>query len=631
MDDDVIRKLKEYATGDYPPSVQMAAQTKLEQKLAEQQKAQVAEFASNPLKAGITGLWQGGRRVLQDVASAPLWVGDKLGVDTGFDEYRAGIKQQRADIEPYIQGSKTAQAGQLLGELAATAPAGLVGKLPAVASAGRLGKAAAYTGANAAGGAAGADNPMLGAIIGAAGTPIADAAGATIRGAKSKLLPAEAPPSSLAGVDILPENIWARETPGKAAMVAETLPVGGGMVRSARLRQAGQLDDALAGIEARYADAPDVSALPGSLRDTMLARKQRAGELYDEVERAMPPVPLTAADQPWRAEAERILAAQQARPAGRQDQQLVSAMKGYLDEPVDTTWGALRDLRSDVGADLRGMYSGSSQIGPKAAPSISRVKGALEADMASLATNEADDLWQAADRFYATDVAGVYGKESKSIVKGLMNKGTPEEVATTILKPSTAGNQSQVRAVYDGLTDPGRDAVRKQIIGEAFSAGRTAEGFVSPASISTYIERRMPLFKQFLPGEDVEALSRTLRSLEQVGSAGKAPPTGWRGAIAGGTQVPVALGGIAGGTSEGDATDRLVAGAGVAGTTLGVTAALGALAGSLATGDTRAVRRALNGLSAMTKGGGRVATNLIAHSVGEEPLPPTTERSLLLP
>jgi hypothetical protein len=240
-------------------------------------------------------------------------------------------------------------------------------------------------------------------------------------------------------------------------------------------------------------------------------------------------------------------------------------------------------------------------------------------------------LWREADRFYATDVAGVYGDKSKNIVKGLMNKGTPEEVAATILRPSTAGNQSQVRAVFDGLSEPGRDAVRRQIVGEAFSAGRTAEGFVSPASISTYIEKRMPLFKQFLPNEDVEALSRTLRSLEQVGSAGKAPPTGWRAAVAGGAQAPLLVGSITGGASEGDITDRAAnaAGAGVA--TASASAALGMLAASLATGDARSVRRALNTLSAMTKGGGRVATNLLAHSAGEEVLPPTTERSLLMP
>ena len=587
------------------------------------ERRSVQEFASNPPWAFVRGGGEGVQRVFEDVVGLPRWLEQKITGNKIFDQYREGVRARRATWDPYLEASTAANIGNIAGSVAATAP---IGSGAAVAGAARVaprlahlmaatgtGRAATSAVTGAAGGALGADNPTAGAAFGAGGALAGDMFARLFK-KSGEVLPDVAPEDMPAGFENVPRgaaDVFPRHGPGRAGQLALLNPTSRRRMDNFRHEQATQLDQSLNRIKERYTG--EVEDLPSSLADRMRARKRTAGNLYNELgERMAGRIP---EEQSWRETAQGLLDEQLMRPEGRQNADLVTAMSNYLQEPGSSDWNALRNLRSDIGADIRGGYSGQSQIGSRAVPGLQQVKNALGRDLDAAAEAAESGLWRTADTYYRENVASLYGKDP-SLLKRLMASESPEKVAKTILSPTVADDRTLVRKLNAGLTERGRQAVRRHVTEEAFDAGRNAEGFVSPASISTYISKRKPLFEEMMPDVKWDDVTRVLRQLEEVGSAGRVPKTGYGAAILESPMSNAALSAAAGMSMGGGDPVRSL---GVAGGTmlLGTTlqTALGQLAASIALGNPQKVARGLNALSDLSRAGGAAAGRAVGHTV----------------
>lgn len=585
----------------------------------------------------LAGIGSGMERVGNDLYDAGTYAAEHVGLadDGSFDEARADTMENRAEFDPLKEQQMSASVGEGLGEVVSTLPLG------GVTGVGKtmLGRLAGNAGLGAVAGTLGADDQGEGAMWGAGG----GAAGEVLAGA-GRLFGKKAPnvvkPKGFEDVPILRADDQ-KSIYGTMEHAAEQSPLARGDIIEAREGQQEAIKDATGRLIGKYSANAGAEAVEKGMQNIKAARKATAGRLYDEVGEEMDGI-LPGLE--WKEGIEAMVKKEKALPDNLQDKALIKQLENYADtgqwgggtvkmdsrpatgklsqtpgrglvaEGVNEVklpdvernmdWNQLRQLRSVVGRDIGDTYGAGAQVGTRQTPKLMEAKELISRSLDDAGTESGLDKWGMANEYYSDKIVAPY-KTSPSVVKGIMNKETPQQMVEELSRPQIANNKELVGSVLSSMDMSGRNGLRKELLTKAFEVGE--EGTMSPAKAATFIKQRKELFKQALPDENIDDIIRLLETVKGAGTVGNMPPTGYTAGIAQGVKAPAlaALGGAAAGGALYQQDPQIMAAG--AGAGAGSSLLVGSIMAALATGKPGAIGKALRELGKYGGAAGRLS------------------------
>jgi hypothetical protein len=243
------------------------------------------------------------------------------------------------------------------------------------------------------------------------------------------------------------------------------------------------------------------------------------------------------------------------------------------------TYSTLKENRTAFREVVDGLDpTARSQLSTRAKSLLKSVEHAMTADMKAFAKNNLTP-----QEFMKLNKANaVYAEEAKKLtktkLKNILDKGdfTPENVKQLLFSK----NQSDMKLLYDGLTQTGRANSRAAIINKIVSDLSSRQSGLTPNSFASQLKKYDPQIKVFFKGKErkqLEGLRRALEATRRAQDAAVTTPTGQ--SLAGGLTAYSAF------------------------TDLGATLGIGGTAGGLARlYESAPVRNALLKLSGAPKG-----------------------------
>lgn len=190
--------------------------------------------------------------------------------------------------------------------------------------------------------------------------------------------------------------------------------------------------------------------------------KLGADELFDEVRKLAgnQPVPLNTTAKALETVGRQI---DDAIIPDQTSQRLVQSIVTRLDNPdVPVTYGALQQMRSDLGAMIEDAYRGADAVtGSRTASHLSALRNAVTRDMDEFAkaTPALKQAWTRANSFYANNVAPYKAKD--------LAKALTDVDADDIYKSFLNQGPNQSARFYKALDEKGRAAVRYGMVANA--------------------------------------------------------------------------------------------------------------------------------------------------------------------
>ena len=279
-------------------------------------------------------------------------------------------------------------------------------------------------------------------------------------------------------------------------------------------------------------DVPEL--VQKGLQGRLTSLRKTAGKLYDKVSAMVDPrgrVPSDKFDDAILAKMEK-----NERMGTAGSPEVAKILDKYASAPRGD-FSLMRELRSQLGAEISDFYKGGSPIGEKGVGALQAVKNALEADMGKFADDAgpaARAAWIKANSFYAKGVVPF----KKAGLRQLVDTDEPAK-AWRYLISQPAGKARAVK-MYKALDPQGRATVRSGLIEDAIEHATTPKGDISPAKFAQYMERHSNAVNKFFQGDDlaeIKGYQNLMRHVERAGQYAENPPTGNRivtGVLAGG-------------------------------------------------------------------------------------------------
>ena len=198
--------------------------------------------------------------------------------------------------------------------------------------------------------------------------------------------------------------------------------------------------------------------------------------------------------------------------------------------PGKTTYGQLRQLRSDLGDTISDYYKGSNAVvGAKGVGSLAKVRSALDQDLDTFALQspnpELAAAAQRADQFYKRQVIPY---EDQQLAKALTSD-TPDEIYGKFIQRD---HRDRAKKFYDALDTRGKAAVQYGMVAEAqHKALDPTTGVFSPAKFEGSLKAIQDARGVFFKGEaafKLDGLMKVMRAAERAGQYAENPPTGQR-------------------------------------------------------------------------------------------------------
>ena len=548
------------------------------------QQMQIKEMES----PGAVGVGSGLTRVAQDVGGIlPLIQSLTEGSLDTFGKYRQGVDQERSLMDPVKAEHPISRAGETVGEIAATLPIGGVTGATPKQMPNFFGRLATNTGLGATQGALGSDDPVEGSLWGGGGSAFGSVIGEMMNLFRGGKVPNK--PPSMENVPIMRADDTS-SVYGSAERGAQFNPSGRSDVVDARTQQQEAFQEGVGVLQDKYNKGNDVNQLPVSLTDVMQQRKTTAGKKYDVVGEQMEGAPV---DESWIHNIDATIRKLEADPPNLRDNALISKLRAYKDysDPEylapggrAPTWDELRRLRSIISKDISDSFKGGSRVGTTDTGALYEAKNAVTGSLDDAAEGNTGSLWRDADQNYRTNVMEPY-KDSPSIVKDIMNVQSPEEIVDKLLTKNVSNNSTKINLVMSALDEPGKSALRTEILNRAFAPEQS--GIISPAKAANFIHSKRELFVQMFPGEDIDELVKFLRYIKGAGQYGDLPATGMGAQIASGV-VPMGVGGAAGYGGLAAGADLVTTG-GLVATGMAAPTIIGKILAAAATGEPGAI------------------------------------------
>ena len=279
-------------------------------------------------------------------------------------------------------------------------------------------------------------------------------------------------------------------------------------------------------------DVPEL--VQKGLQGRLTSLRKTAGKLYDKVAGLVDPKGRVPSDNFDDAILAQMEINERLGTAGSPE--VAKILDKYASAPRGN-FTFMRELRSQLGAEISDFYKGGSPIGEKGVGALQAVKNALEADMGKFADDAgpaARAAWIKANSFYAKGVVPF----KKAGLRQLVDTDEPAK-AWRYLISQPAGKARAVK-MYKALDPQGRATVRSGLIEDAIEHAKTPKGDISPAKFAQYMERHSNAVNKFFQGEDlaeIKGYQNLMRHVERAGQYAENPPTGNRivtGVLAGG-------------------------------------------------------------------------------------------------
>lgn len=327
------------------------------------------------------------------------------------------------------------------------------------------------------------------------------------------------------GIPVTVGDITRRPLLQKAEIAAEDLPFSG--MSAFRAEQSGAAESAAKRLRKAIGDVEDVGGtIQAGIKSRKAVMSKIATKKYDEVAELAKPLGEVPATNMNKTAYQLIQKEMEKQPA-YQDPQLLEVLQKYTTFPK-TDWQGLREIRSDIGKDIRAMTTGKhALIGEKGVDKFIAIKRALEKDMEVFAKSKSPELeqaWKAADTFYAKNVVPF---NERSLAKAA-ESATPDEIYKTFIQRGLGGDRASL--FYDALSNKGRQAVRYKMVDDAIQSATSEKGF-SPARFAQSlegIEKSTGVFFKGMDKAEVDGLIKIMRHVERAGQYMEKPPTGTR-------------------------------------------------------------------------------------------------------
>lgn len=198
--------------------------------------------------------------------------------------------------------------------------------------------------------------------------------------------------------------------------------------------------------------------------------------------------------------------------------------------PGKTTYGQLRQLRSDLGDTISDYYQGSNAVvGAKGVGNLTKVKAALEQDLDTFALQSPNpELRKAATRADTHYKNSVVPFEDRQLAQALTSN-TPDEIYGKFIQ---RGHGDRAKNFYNALDPKGKAAVQYGMVAEAqHKALDPTTGNFSPAKFEGSLKAIQEARGVFFTGREawkLDGLMKVMRAAERAGQFKENPPTGQR-------------------------------------------------------------------------------------------------------
>lgn len=483
-----------------PQQPVQAAQQSQPQQPPAQQPGYLASFGAG-LGHGVQGAVLGAQQLLGHGASAVGLnnVGDWLTKDAN-----QGLQKGDADYAPYSQANPmTAGAGNLAGNIAATAPIAMVA--PEAAGAGMLGKIGIGAGVGAVNGAVTPVDPNsqdfsgsklgqvgTGAAFGAGGSVLANALGKVISGASGTAQ------RSLAdsGVQMTPGQILGGGF-AKTEDKLTSIPIVGDLIKSAQQRAVNSFNTATY----NQVLAPLGEKYSGPVGQEGVAAVQQT--IRDAYSNALGKMTFKATDPAFQSDITNLSSLANNLPAAQQTQfmnTLKTQVFGKLGPQGNMDGQTLKGVQEELGKAARGYAGDASYDNRQLGSAIGEIKNAIDNSLPRYNPPDAVQQLSNANSAYANFVrlrsaAGSQGAmnndgvftaaqlnsavraNDKSVGKGASATGN------ALMQDFASAGQKVLGAKYPDSGTPGRAAIMAALSALG-GGGATAAGFGGPALIA---------------------------------------------------------------------------------------------------------------------------------------------------
>ena len=220
------------------------------------------------------------------------------------------------------------------------------------------------------------------------------------------------------------------------------------------------------------------------------------------------------------------------------------------------TFSTLKENRTAFREIVKGADKAErSQLTSRAKALLQRVDSSMKKDMDAFAKGNLTDVkfsvWKKANQTYAEEAT----KMTKTRLKNILDKGdvTPENVQTMLFSQKP----SEVRTLYNSLTDEGRENARSAIISKVVTDLNKRAAGLSPNTFASELKKYGLQTNEFFKGEEKRSLNGLLKVLDATRRAQEAAvttPTGQQllgagtlAALATDFGITIGLGGTLGG------------------------------------------------------------------------------------
>ncbi|NLT67267.1 MAG: hypothetical protein GXX84_11755, partial [Acidobacteria bacterium] len=208
---------------------------------------------------------------------------------------------------------------------------------------------------------------------------------------------------------------------------------------------------------------------------------------------------------------------------------------------VDNSYGAIRQLRSDLDDEIRLYMSGDNAlIGQKGVRQLERVRNALEKDLYDVAAKskvpEIEVAARAADSYYKSNRV----RFKDAMLAEAATTTEPDQIFQRFIK---AGKGDRAQKFYDALDARGRAAIRYEMIAKAVTdATDPKSGVLSPQKFFTSMNKLDDAYGVFFKGAEkaeIDGFKKLMGHVTRAGQYAENPPTGQRAihAIVGGGAI----------------------------------------------------------------------------------------------
>ena len=474
---------------------------------------------------------------------ATFTTGDPAELEKIFkNQYGDGVSFRRDDKNNYIvdfpsgsyalnkPGLSIQDFPKVIADIAAFSPAGRAATIPSAIGRSAAAEAALESGDVALGGDFSIEDVSMAGALGGVFKSAEDILGAvwrSMKGTNPKEAAALLKSAEDSGIPIMTSDVMPPKTfPGKAAQqTAEKIPLAGtaGTREGQQVFRVKAVDD----IAQKY-NSFSYKSIIDSLKSKKNRVKFAAGNVLESAGKKLddagviPTDNLTARISSVRDELSKSGVISQSSALD----DLAKLSDAILESPQ--TYSTLKENRTafrDIVDSLD--PTARSQLTTRSKGLLKSVEHAITADMKSFAKKNLT-----AQEFLKLNRANaVYAEEAKKLtktkLKNILDKGdfTPENVKQLLFSK----NQSDMKLLYDGLTQVGRSNSRAAIINKIVSDLSGRQSGVTPNSFSSELKKYSPQIKTFFKGRDkkqLEGLGKALEATRRAQDAAISTPTG---------------------------------------------------------------------------------------------------------